>query len=75
MKPGDLVMDICDYSDIEGVDDQGRIGVVITIIEVSHEGSLGKYDPEALDIIEVLMEDGTLEEFEANELTVINESR
>jgi len=75
MKPGDLVMDICDYSDIEGVYGQGRIGVVITVIEVDHEGSLGKFDPDALDIVEVLMEDGTLEEFEVNELTVINENR
>ena len=50
MKPGDLVMDICEYSDIEGLDDRVRIGVVISIIEVDHEGSLGKFDPDALDI-------------------------
>tara|TARA_E500000331_G_C17208724_1_gene692619 strand:+ start:886 stop:1113 length:228 start_codon:yes stop_codon:yes gene_type:complete len=75
MKPGDLVMDICEYSDIEGLDDRVRIGVVISIIEVDHEGSLGKFDPDALDIVEVLMEDGTFEEFEVNELTVINENR
>lgn len=76
MKIGDLVMDVCSYLDIEGTENlEGRLGVVIEIIEVNLETINGKFDPGAVNIVEVLMEDGTLEEFEITELELINEAR
>lgn len=76
MKPGDLVMDICDYADVEGMEDlQGRVGIVIEVIDVSTVTFSGKFEADAPSIVEVLMEDGFLEEFEINELEVISESR
>ena len=76
MKIGDLVMDICSYADIEGMEDlQGRIGIVIEVIDVREAAIDGKFEADAPSIVEVLMEDGFLEEFEINELEVISESR
>ena len=75
MKPGDLVMDICNYADITGAEDmQGRIGIIIEIINFEDECD-GKFDPPRDGIVEVLMENGIIEDYEIDELEVISESR
>ena len=73
IKEGDLVIDITDYSDVPGLEcEQPKIGIVVYVIPVFEESSL-KYDPGTPDIVEVLMEDGSLQEFEDYELEVISE--
>ena len=69
-------MDVCNYADITGAEDmQGRIGIIIDIIKVDCIRANGKFDPDSVDIVEVLMENGSIEDYEIDELEVISESR
>ena len=73
IKEGDLVIDTTDYLDVIGLEsNQPKIGIVVYVTPAFIEG---RYDSneETTDIIEVLMEDGSLLEFEDYELEVISE--